>query len=148
MSMEKKQVCLTKLLLCFEKYGSSLGMTWENSEIRDYVKSELSGLEKDLKQGNVEIIDLCGRTLRDIQAFLSGYRFKQCLLYLKANKPLYVPVRRGNSPVESRPRWEMNSLIALLDAMISKMSPVALEAAQRARKQAISDFARFLKFGL
>ena len=43
--MEKKQVCLTKLLLCFEKYGSSLGMTWENSEIRDYVKSELLGLE-------------------------------------------------------------------------------------------------------
>jgi len=148
MSMEKKQVCLTKLLLCFEKYGSSLGMTWENSEIRDYVNSELSGLEKDLKRGNVEIIDLCGRTLRDIQAFLSGYRFKQCLLYLKANKPLYVPVRRGNSPVESRPRWKMDSLIALLEAMISKMSPVALEAARSARKQAISDFARSLKFGL
>lgn len=146
--MEKKLVSLTEILLSFEKYGSRLGMTWKNREIRDYVWSELSGLEKDLKQGNVEIIDLCGRTLRDIQAFLSGYRFKQCLLYLKANKPLYVPVRRGNSPVESRPRWEMNSLIALLDAMISKMSPVALEAARSARKQAISDFARSLKFGL
>lgn len=146
--MEKKQVCLTKLLLCFEKYGSSLGMIWENSEIRDHVWSELSGLEKDLKQGNVEIIDLCKRSLNDLRAFLAGYRFKQCLLCLKANKPLYLPIRRGNSPEESRPRWEMNSLIALLEAMISKMSPVALEAARSARKQAISDFARSLKFGL
>ena len=42
----------------------------------------------------------------------------------------------------------MNSLIALLEAMISKMSPEELEAALSAREQAISDFARSLKFGL
>ena len=146
--MEKKRVCLTKLLLCFEKYGSSLGMTWKNREIRDYVNSELSGLEKDLKQGKVEIIDLCKRSLNDLRAFLAGYAFKQGFPDLVAEESLYVHIGEGFSPVESRPRWEMNSLIALLDAMISKMSPAALESARSAREQAISDFARSLKFGL
>lgn len=148
MSMEKKQVCLTKLLLCFEKYGSSLGMTWGNSEIRHYVESELSELEKDLKLENVEIIDLCECSLSDLRAFLAGYAFKQGFSDLVAEESLYVHIGEGFSPVESRPRWEMNSLIALLDAMISKMSPAALEAARSAREQAISDFARSLKFGL
>ena len=146
--MEKKQVCLTKLLLCFEKYGSSLGMTWKNREIRDYVNSELPGLEKDLKLENVVIIDLCECSLSDLRAFLAGYAFKQGFSSLVAEESLYVHIGEGFSPVESRPRWEMNDLIALLDAMISKMSPEELEAAQRARKQAISDFARSLKFGL
>ena len=148
MSMEKKQVCLTELLLCFEKYGSSLGMTYENSEIRHYVNSELQGLGKDLKQGNVEIIDLCECSLSDLRAFLAGYAFRQSLSSLVAEESLYVHIGEDTYPDLSRPRWEMNSLIALLDAMISKMSPAALEAARSARKQAISDFARFLKFGL
>lgn len=146
--MEKKQVCLTKLLLCFEKYGSSLGMIWENSEIRDHVWSELSGLEKDLKQGNVEIIDLCKRSLNDLRAFLAGYAFRQSLPSLVAEESLYVHIGEDTYPDLSRPRWKMDSLIALLDAMISKMSPAALKAALSAREQAISDFARSLKFGL
>ena len=146
--MEKKQVCLTKLLLYFEKYGSSLGMTRENSEIRDYVKSELLGLEKDLKLGNVEIIDLCECSLSDLRAFLAGYAFKQGFPDLVAEGSLYVHIGEGFSPVESRPRWEMNSLIALLEAKIKEMSPEELEVALSAREQAISDFARSLKFGL
>lgn len=146
--MEKKQVCLTELLLCFEKYGSPLGMTRENSEIRDHVNSELQGLEKDLKQGNVEIIDLCECSLSDLRAFLAGYAFRQSLPSLVAEESLYVHIGEDTYPDLSRPRWEMNSLIALLEAMISKMSPEALEVAQSAREQAISDFARSLKFGL
>ena len=148
MSMEKKQVCLTELLLCFEKYGSSLGMTYENSEIRHYVNSELQGLEKDLKLENVVIIDLCECSLSDLRAFLAGYCFKQRLQRLVAEESLYVHIGEDTYPDLSRPRWKMDSLIALLEAMISKMSPVALEAARSARKQAISDFARSLKFGL
>lgn len=148
MSMEKKQVCLTELLLCFEKYGSSLGMTYENSEIRHYVESELQGLGKDLKLGNVEIIDLCECSLSDLRAFLAGYAFRQSLPSLVAEESLYVHIGEDTYPDLSRPRWKMDSLIALLDAMISKMSPAALKAALSAREQAISDFARSLKFGL
>lgn len=138
--MEKKQVCLTELLLCFEKYGSPLGMTRENREIRDHVNSELQGLEKDLKLENVVIIDLCECSLSDLRAFLAGYCFKQRLRRLEAEESLYVHIGEGFSPVESRPRWEMNDLIALLEAMISEMSPAALEVAQSAREQAIRSF--------
>ena len=148
MSMEKKQVCLTELLLRFEKYGSSLGMTYENSEIRHYVNSELQGLEKDLKLENVVIIDLCECSLSDLRAFLAGYCFKQRLLSLVAEESLYVHIGEDTYPDLFRPRWEMNSLIALLEAMISEMSQEVLTAAQSAREQAISDFSRSLKFGL
>lgn len=146
--MEKKQVCLTELLLRFEKYGSSLGMTYENSEIRHYVNSELQGLEKDLKLENVVIIDLCECSLSDLMAFLAGYCFKQRLLSLVAEESLYVHIGEDTYPDLFRPRWEMNSLIALLEAMISEMSQEVLTAAQSAREQAISDFSRSLKFGL
>lgn len=140
MSMEKKQVCLTELLLCFEKYGLRLGMTRENSEIRDHVKSVLSGLKKDLEAGLVDIIDICEYSLSDLRAFLAGYAFRQSLPSLVAEESLYLHIGEGFSPVESRPRWEMNSLIALLEAMISEMSQEALEAAQSAREQAIRSF--------
>ena len=146
--MEKKQVCLTELLLCFEDYGSGLGMTWKNREIRDYVESVFSDLKKDLEAELVEIIDLCECSLSDLRAFLAGYAFRQSLPSLVAEKSLYVHIGKGFPPVESRPCWKMNSLIALLEAMISEMSPAALKAAQSARERAISDFARSLKFDL
>mgnify|MGYP001747489003 CR=1 FL=1 len=138
--MEKKQVCLTELLLRFEDYGSRLGMTYENSEIRHYVDSELSELEKDLKLENVEIIDICECSLSDLRAFLAGYCFKQRLRRLVAEESLYVHIGEDTYPDLSRPRWKMDSLIALLEAKIKEMSPKELEASQSAREQAIRSF--------
>ena len=138
--MEKKQVSLTELLLCFEKYGSRLRMTWKNREIWDYVNSVLSGLKKDLEAGLVDIIDLCECSLSDLRAFLAGYAFRQSLPSLVAEKSLYVHIGEGFSPVESRPCWKMDSLIALLEAILAQLSPEQLEAAQSAREKAIRSF--------
>ena len=138
--MEKKLVSLTEILLSFEKYGSRLGMTRENSEIWHHVKSALSGLKKDLEAGLVDIIDLCECSLSDLKAFLAGYAFKQRLRRLVAEESLYVHIGEGFSPVASRPSWEMNDLIALLEAILAQMSPEQLEAAQSAREKAIRSF--------
>ena len=146
--MEKKQVSLTELLLRFEDYGSRLGMTWKNREIRDYVNSELPGLKKDLEAGLVDIIDICECSLSDLRAFLAGYAFRQSFPSLIAEESLYVHIGEDTYPESSRPCWKMDSLIALLEVILAQMSPEQLEAAQSAREKAISDFVRFLKFSL
>lgn len=138
--MEKKQVSLTELLLRFEDHGSCLGMTWKNREIWNYVWSELSGLKKDLEAGLVDIIDICECSLSDLRAFLAGYAFRQSLPHLVAEESLYVHIGEGFSVVESRPCWKMNSLIALLEAILAQMSPEQLEAALSAREKAIRSF--------
>ena len=88
-------VKLTRMMLLFEYHGAELGFGAHNREILDYIKSELSGLEKSLRAGEVQIEDLDETTFEDFKAFLGGYAFRQSFANL--NPATLFPSPRWSS---------------------------------------------------
>lgn len=71
-----KYISLTQMMWLFEYHGAERGFSVHNREILDSIKSELSGLEKNLRVGEVQIDDLDETTFEDFKAFLGGYTFR------------------------------------------------------------------------
>ena len=143
-----KYISLTRMMLLFEYHGAERGFSVHNREILDYIKSELSGLEKNLRAGEVQIDDLDETTFEDFKAFLGGYAFRQSLPNLKPNQPLYFHYQDGVHPDLKRGSFthHFHELFELIEPLIEKIEKDPLSPATRARRAAINNFSVYYRY--
>ena len=143
-----KYISLTRMMLLFEYRGAERGFSVHNREILDYIKSELSGLEKNLRVGEVQIDDLDETTFQDFKAFLGGYAFRQSLPNLKPNQPLYFHHQDGVHPDLKRGSFthHFHELLELLESLVEKTEKESLSPATRARRAAINNFSVYYRY--
>lgn len=143
-----KYISLTRMMLLFEYHGAERGFSVHNREISDYIKSKLSGLEKNLRVGEVQIDDLDETTFQDFKAFLGGYAFRQSLPNLKPNQPLYFHHQDGVHPDLKRGSFthHFHELLELLEPLVEKTEKESLVPATRARQTAINNFRVYYRY--
>ena len=141
-------VKLTRMMLLFEYHGAELGFGAHNREILDYIKSELSGLEKSLRAGEVQIEDLDETTFEDFKAFLGGYAFRQSFANLNPYQPLYFHHQDGAHPDLKRRSFTQyfHVLLEMLEPLVEKTGDESLGRATRARRTAINDFRIYYRY--
>lgn len=142
-----KYISLTRMMLLFEYHGAERGFSVHNREILNYIKSELSGLEKNLRVGEVQIDDLDETTFEDFKAFLGGYAFRQSLPNLKPNQPLYFHHQDGVHPDLKRGSLthHFHELLELLEPLVEKTEKESLGPSTRARRAAINNFSVYYR---
>ena len=141
-------VKLTRMMLLFEYHGAELGFGAHNREILDYIKSELSGLEKSLRAGEVQIEDLDETTFEDFKAFLGGYAFRQSFANLNPYQPLYFHHQDGAHPDLKRGSFthHFHDLLELLEPLIEKIEKDPLSPALCARRAAINNCSVYYRY--
>lgn len=141
-------VKLTRMMLLFEYHGAELGFGAHNRETLDYIKSELSGLEKSLRAGEVQIEDLDETTFEDFKAFLGGYAFRQSFANLNPYQPLYFHHQDGAHPDLKRGSLthHFHELLELLESFFEKIEKDSLGSATRARQAAINNFSVYYRY--
>ena len=143
-----KYISLTRMMLLFEYHGAERGFSVHNREISDYIKSKLSGLEKNLRVGEVQIDDLDETTFEDFKAFLGGYAFRQSFANLNPYQPLYFHHQDGVHPDLKRGSFthHFHELLELLESLVEKIEKDPLSTATRACRAEINNFSVYYRY--